>query len=54
VCAEIKERAEGNIGFKFPGLKLKTGSVPALAGIMLLWAPIGVGSIADVSFTRFL
>ena len=35
MCAEIKERAEGNIEFKFPGLKLKIGSVPALAVMML-------------------
>ena len=36
MCAEIKERAEGNIEFKFPGLKLKIGSVPALAVMMLI------------------
>jgi len=35
MCMQIKERAEDNIGFKFPGLKLKIGSVPALAVMML-------------------
>jgi hypothetical protein len=40
---------KGNIELEFPGLE--TGRVPTFAGIMLLYASIEVGSMADVPFT---
>jgi hypothetical protein len=47
----LSQGFKGNIELEFPGLE--TARVPAFAGIMLFYASLEVGSMADVPFTWF-